>query len=511
VRAAALRADQRRARGDRLGPLHGVPLVFKDNIDTADFPTTAGTPALAANRPKRNATIVQRLLDVGAIVLGKANLQELAWGPTNNNAAFGPARNPYDPTRIPGGSSGGTGAAVAARLAPAGLGTDTGGSIRVPASLSGVVSLRPTTLRWPQAGIVPISHTRDTAGPMARCVVDCALIDGVITGGPTEVAAVRLDGLRIGVPRGHFWEGLDDELTRIVEPVLEELRDTGAVLIEGDVADVASLDRAAGFPIALYEFVTDLNDYLTEHETGLDFARVVAQAKSPIVKDALTGLTGAGAISETVYREALGTHRPKLQETYRRYFQERGVAVMIFPTTPLPAAKIGKDDTVVLNGTPVPTLATYIRNLGPGSTAGIPGMSLPAGMTKAGLPVGIAIEGPAGSDQQVLAIGLALEALLPKLPTPRPLSRRLLPRRCGPCSMREVVPAVEIGNEPRLLGLPRSRVRSLEVGLSSIAKCANQPKWWFASSGERLSTGRFRRRPMTPAMSRNGTPSSATL
>src|SRR5215471_8071341 len=119
LRAAARAADQRRQRGERLGPLHGVPLAFKDNIDTADFPTTGGTPALAAHRPKRNAPIVQRLLDAGAIVLGKTNLQELAYGPTNNNAAFGPARNPYDPTRIPGGSSGGSAAAVAARLAPA--------------------------------------------------------------------------------------------------------------------------------------------------------------------------------------------------------------------------------------------------------------------------------------------------------------------------------------------------------------------------------------------------------
>jgi indoleacetamide hydrolase len=419
VRAAAKHADQQRTRGDPLGPLHGVPLVLKDNIDTADFTTTAGTPALATHRPKHNAPIVQRLLDAGAIVLGKANLQELAWGPTNNNAAFGPARNPYDPTRIPGGSSGGTGAAVAARLAPAGLGTDTGGSIRVPASLSGVVSLRPTTLRWPQAGIVPISHTRDTAGPVARCVADCALIDGVITGGPTEAVAARLDGLRIGVPRGHFWEDLDDEVAMIVEPVLAQLRDAGAVLVEGDIADVAALDRAAGFPIALYEFVTDLNAYLMEHGTGLDFARVVAQAKSPMVRNALSGLTGLGAISESDYREALNTHRPKLQETYRRYFRMRDVAVMIFPTTPLPAATIGEDDTVVLNGTPVPTLATYIRNLGPGSTAGIPGMSLPAGMTRAGLPVGIAIDGPADNDQQVLSIALALETLLPKLPTPR--------------------------------------------------------------------------------------------
>src|SRR5262249_58449831 len=119
VRAAARRADERRRRGDRLGPLHGVPLVLKDNIDTAGFPTTAGTPGLATHRPKDNAPIVQRLLDAGALVLGKANLQELAFGPTTNNAAFGPARNPYDPTRIPGGSSGGGGAAGRRPLRPA--------------------------------------------------------------------------------------------------------------------------------------------------------------------------------------------------------------------------------------------------------------------------------------------------------------------------------------------------------------------------------------------------------
>src|SRR5262249_2733802 len=181
LRAAARAADQRRQRGERLGALHGVPLALKDNIDTADFPTTGGTPALAAHRPKRNAPIVQRLLDAGAIVLGKPNLQGLPYGPTNNSAAFGPARTPYDPTRIRGGWGGGGAAAVGARLAPAALGPDPGGSIRVPASLCGITSMRPTTLRWSQAGIIPLSHTRDTAGPMARHVADCALLDGVIT------------------------------------------------------------------------------------------------------------------------------------------------------------------------------------------------------------------------------------------------------------------------------------------------------------------------------------------
>ncbi len=419
VRAAARRADQHRRRGGRLGPLHGVPLALKDNIDTADFPTTAGTPGLAAHRPKRNAAIVQQLLDAGALVLGKANLQELAYGPTSNNAAFGPARNPYDRTRIPGGSSGGTAAAVAARLAPAGLGTDTAGSVRVPGALCGIVSFRPSTLRWSQAGIVPISHTRDTAGPMARNVADCVLLDGIVTGGATAIAPADLAGLRLGVPRGHFWENLDAELAEILEGALVRLRDSGVVLVEGDVADVAALDAAAGFPIALYEFVTDLDRYLAEHATGLDFASLVAQVKSPAVKDAVEGLLGAGAVSEAAYREALATHRPALQETYRRAFMERNVAALVFPTTPLPAAGIGEDYTVMLNGVPVPTLATYIRNLGPGSAAGIPGVTLPAGMTKAGLPVGIAIDGPANSDAQLLAIALALETALPRLPPPR--------------------------------------------------------------------------------------------
>ena len=137
------------------------------------------------------------------------------------------------------------------------------------------------------------------------------------------------------------------------------------------------------------------------------------------MKTALAGLVGAGVVSEAAYREALGTHRPALQEAYRRYFRERGVAAMVFPTTPLPAAKIGDDDTVELNGVPVPTFGTFIRNLCPGSAAGIPGLTLPAGLTKAGLPVGIAIDGPEQGDQQLLTVALALETVLPRLPAPR--------------------------------------------------------------------------------------------
>ncbi len=419
VREAARAADVKRASGAALGALHGVPLALKDNLDTAALPTTGGTPGLKANRPRRNAPVVQKLVDDGAIVLGKANMHELAYGITSNNAAFGPARNPHDPARIPGGSSGGTGVAVAARLAPAGIGSDTGGSVRIPAALCGIVGLRPTTGRWSQAGIVPISHTRDTAGPMARSVADCALIDSVVTASAREVAPTTLKGLRLGVPRGHFWEGLDTGLATILEDTLTRLRDGGAVLIERDIPDVAALDNAAGFPIALYETVTDLTAYLADHGSGLTFAELVADVASPDVKAILEGLAGGGAIPEAVYREALTRQRPALQDTFDRHFRDHDVAAVIFPTTPAPAARIGEDETTPVNGAQAPTFMTFIRNTSPGSVAGIPGISVPAGQTAAGLPVGLEIDGPAGSDQQVLAIALALEALLPTPPVPR--------------------------------------------------------------------------------------------
>ena len=418
VRAAAAAADGRRARGEVLGALHGVPLALKDNLDTDAMPTTGGTPALREHRPKRNAAIVQKLLDAGAIALGKTNLHELAYGITNHNAAFGAARNPYDPSRIPGGSSGGVGVAVAARMAPAGIGSDTGGSVRIPAALCGIVGFRPTTGRWSQRGIVPISHTRDTAGPMARSVADCALLDAVVTGS-TPAPAATLNGVRLGVPRAHFWQALDSETARLLEAVLVRLKDAGAVLVEADVPDVARLDNEAGFPIALHETVVDLDAYLGSHGSPLRYRELVAQCASPDVAGLLQSLHGDAAVPEAAYRHALDVLRPQLQAAFRDHFARHDVVAIVFPTTPLPAAPIGDDETVLLNGERVPTFPTFIRNSSPGSVAGIPGISVPAAMTAAGLPLGLELDGPAGSDARLLAIAAAVEAVLPDTPAPR--------------------------------------------------------------------------------------------
>ena len=221
--AAARRIDAMRDSGNTLPRLAGLPIVVKDNINTANLPTTGGTAALRGVQPKSNAPSLQKLLDAGAIVIGKSNLHELAFGITSTNLTpfAGAVKNPYDRTRIPGGSSGGTAAAIAARIVPAGLGTDTGGSTRVPAALCGIVGLRPSVgnggaqRRYTDTNaVVPISHTRDTVGPMARTVADVALLDAVITGSPLATA-VPLRGLRIGVPAS-FWAGMDSQLAAVV-------------------------------------------------------------------------------------------------------------------------------------------------------------------------------------------------------------------------------------------------------------------------------------------------------
>lgn len=420
ARSAARKADGLDATQRALRPLLGLPIAVKDNIDVAGLPTTAGSPALAGHVPRRHATAVARLVAAGAVVIGKTNLHEFALGVTTNNVAFGPARNPYAPDRIAGGSSGGSAVAVAARLVPAALGTDTGGSIRIPAALCGVVGFRPTAGRWPSDGVVPISATRDTVGPMALSAAECALLDAVVCNETLTLAAARLEGLRLGVPRRLFWEDLDPAMAAAAEAALVRLAGAGVELVPCDVAIDGDECARAGLVIAMAENLPGLRRYFESHGLPFDARRVAEAVAGADVRAAFAHILGGEAPTPADHAHALQVQRRAFQCAYARCFAEHRVEALIFPTTPLPAARIGEDDVVSLRGRPVSTFFTYTRNAGPASVVGLPSISLPMGLSEAGLPLGIELDAPAGADRRLLAIAMAIEALWPVMPAPAP-------------------------------------------------------------------------------------------
>ena len=387
------------------GPLAGVPLAVKDNLDTRELPTTGGTPALRESRPHRDQHAVERLRAAGAAVVGKTNLHELALGITSNNAAFGPVRNPHDPSRSAGGSSGGSAVAVATGVVPVALGTDTGGSVRIPAAHCGLVGWRPTVGRWGTGRTVPISSTRDTAGVLATSVADAALVDELVAGQPTPGVEDR--PLRLGVPRAGFYDDLHPEVATGVERALDRLADAGVDLVEVPVADAHELDAECGLPIVFFEIACELPAYLATlpgPESSLTFADVLAQVASPDVRGALE-LAAGGSITEDNYRQNLVV-RDRLRAAYAAALRPSAgepLDALVYPTVPLPAPPIGDDDTTELNGRQVSVFLTTIRNTGPGSTAGMPAISLPAGATTAGLPIGVSLEALPGADRALLA------------------------------------------------------------------------------------------------------------
>ncbi len=400
------------------GPLRGAGLAIKDNIDTADMPNSGGTPALKGRRTG-DAAVMARLRAAGAAPLGKANLHELAFGITSNNGAFGPARNPWNRELIPGGSSGGVAAAVAARQAPAGIGTDTGGSCRVPAALCGVAGFRPTTLRWSQAGIVPISSTRDTPGPLARSIADLRLLDAICADTPAEAVEATLKGRRIGVPRPGFYDGLEPGVASGMEAALEILSGAGAELVETDIVGHAELSAAAGFPIALYEALRELAAYLYLDGDRKSVLEIVEKAASPDVKAILgSQIDPETAMPTVAYQAAMGVHRPRLKAAFARALE--GLDGLVLPTVPLTARPIGQDETVELNGEQVPTFPTYVRNTDATSVAGTPCVSVPM-MTEGAhgrLPFGVESVAAEGADGMALALAEAFEAARGPMPLP---------------------------------------------------------------------------------------------
>ncbi len=423
--AAAAQVDA----GQKTGALAGLPIVVKDNINSADMPTSGGTPALQNARPAKNAPSLQKLLDAGAIVIGKTNMHELAFGITSTNLSSfaGPVKNPYDKTRIPGGSSGGTAAAIAARIVACGLGSDTGGSTRVPAALTGTVGLRPSVgnggaqRRYDDANmVVPISHTRDTVGPMGRTVADVALLDSVITGTPMANAE-PLRGKRLGI-LAVLWSGLDRDVEAVAKAARTKLADAGVVLVDADIAGLFEQNGKVSFSVALHEPIADIPAYLKASGIeGITLADIAGKIASPDVKGAFGAIT-ADAFGPA-YQDAITVQRPALQKIYEAYFRDNNLDGILFPTTIAPAPAIdaekGSGEMSINGDKPVPTFDTMIRNTDPGSNAGLPGLSLFAGMTPGGLPVGLEIDGPVGSDAKLLGLGLSIEGVLGSAPPPK--------------------------------------------------------------------------------------------
>ncbi len=426
--AAAKKIDEARAAGMPLGRLAGLPILVKDNINTKDLPTTAGTPALKGFMPGNNAPTLQSLLDAGAIVLGKANMHELAFGITSSNlSAFAkPVRNPYNRDYMPGGSSGGTAAAIAARIVPAGLSTDTGGSSRIPAALTGIVGLRPSVgnggaeRRYSGSGVVPVSPTRDTVGPMGLTVKDVALLDSVIADDEMPMPA-PLNGLRLGVPRS-FWRNQDKEVASVMEAAKRKLLDAGVVFVDVDMPEIIDLNHKVSFPVAMHEPLASIPEYLKANGAmDITLNQITDKIASPDVRAAFSTIK-KGSFGD-MYPDAINVHRPQLRRAYDDYFTSNNVDAVFFPTSPLPAVPIDfvkGSSTVSVNGGPqVDEFSIFTQNTDPGSNAGVPGLSLPAGMTSGGLPVGMEIDGPVGADAKLLSIGMAMEALFGTLPAPK--------------------------------------------------------------------------------------------
>ena len=419
--AAARRADA--TKGKACKPLTGVPIVVKDNIQVAGLPTTGGTPALKDFVPKVDAPVVKRLRDAGAIVLGKTQLHELAFGisgynPAYNNGAQIGVRNAYDSTRSSGGSSAGTGAALGARIVLAGLGTATGGSVRIPCAFNGCASLRPTVGRYPQQGFVPISHTRDTAGPMALAMADVELLDRVISGAP-RAAAADLKHVRLGLVKAML-ANLDADTQAAFDAALDKLKAAGVTVVDVEMPQLMELNGAIGFPVALYEAYDDVIKYLHSTGTGLTIAKMAESIASPDVKGTFQGLVIPRKLpgpnntlvdAKPAYEAAMKTSRPALQKLYAGTFRQHRLDALVFPTTPKVAMPANPESSSVA------TFVGVIQNTDPGSNAGVPGLQIPIALgASSGLPVGMELDGPAGGDRRLVAIGLSLEALLGRLP-----------------------------------------------------------------------------------------------
>jgi aspartyl-tRNA(Asn)/glutamyl-tRNA(Gln) amidotransferase subunit A len=392
-------AENSLRRGAWRGPLHGIPVAIKDMIDTAAVRTTGASAVYLDRVPAADAAVVARLKRAGAILLGKLNMQEFAIGGSSVPSHFGPVRNPWDTSRIAGGSSGGSAAAVAAGLCFAALGTDTGGSVRQPAALCGVVGLKPTYGRVSNLGVLPLAPSLDHVGPLTRNVADCAAVLKVVAGYErrdlsSERRPLRLDPwpsstarVRIGVPRTFFYEDLDPEVERAVEAALAVWSDLGAHIEE--IAFEVSTDRT-----------------VFQAEAYASHAELIAALPERYLPETLAKLRRGAAIDAPDYvraRNALARQRREIAATFAR------IDVLATPTAPVPAPRL-LDYPPTFDAVLAWEAGSMLRNTRPFNGLGIPAISVPCGRTAAGLPIGLQLAAAPWQERRLLSLALAYES-----------------------------------------------------------------------------------------------------
>jgi aspartyl-tRNA(Asn)/glutamyl-tRNA(Gln) amidotransferase subunit A len=429
--AAARAVDAARAVGEPLGPLAGVPLVLKDVFTQRDVPTTCGSRILQGWRPPYDSTVVRRLRAAGVVILGKTNMDEFAMGSSTENSAFGPSRNPWDLERVPGGSSGGSSAAVGSYLAPLGIGTDTGGSIRQPAAVTGIVGVKPTYGGVSRYGLVAFSSSLDQAGPLGRTVLDAALLHEAIAGHdpldstsidaavPPVVEAARqadVRGLRVGVVKEFAGEGYQPGVEARFGDAVALLAELGAEIVE-----VSCPSFRYALPAYYLIAPSECSSNLARFD-GMRYGLRVGDDGTASVEEVMSKTREAGFGAEVKRRIMLGTYAlssgyydayygqaQKVRTLISRDFDAafRTVDVLVSPTTPTTAFKIGErvDDP----------MAMYLADLCtiPSNLAGNAAMSVPCGLAdEDGLPVGLQIMAPTLADDRVYRVGAAMEAEL---------------------------------------------------------------------------------------------------
>ena len=393
ARAHARQLDEELARGLDRGALHGIPVAHKDLVRTKGVLTTGGSKILAGYMPKRDAVIAAKMNEAGMVLVGKTGLHELAYGVTSNNPHFGAVHNPWDVERIPGGSSGGSAAAVAAGIVPFATGTDTGGSIRIPASFCGVVGLKPTFGLVSARGVLPLSASMDHVGPITRTVRDAAIaLDAMVDDAtgyvPPESAEIR--GIRIGLPRNFYFERIDVEVGLAVRTAVQTAAAIGARIVEIDVPDMAALNAAAR-TIQLPEALAVWKAYLGRREDfGADVLALLEQGRE---------------VSAVDYLDAQRQRRHIGREFAKVWGQ---VDCIFTPATPMPAPKIGQMEVRIGGATEeVRTAATRLTR---GMNAlGLPALSMPCGFTKSGLPIGLQIIAAGRAEETLLRVAAAIE------------------------------------------------------------------------------------------------------